>query len=97
MTAPADNSGIIGFFHTGVTVHDLDRSLSFYRDLLGLEVTMERVFTEPYIFEIVALPAKAIRVAYVKVPNSPVVIELLEYQGIERHPAGIRPLSLIHI
>ena len=29
---------ITGFFHGGVAVSDMDRSLAFYRDLLGLEV-----------------------------------------------------------
>jgi catechol 2,3-dioxygenase-like lactoylglutathione lyase family enzyme len=82
---------ITGFFHAGVTVSDLDRSLAFYRDLLGLEVSMERVFTEPYIFEIVALQPAAMRIAYLKIPQSPVIIELIEFQGIERHSGAARP------
>jgi catechol 2,3-dioxygenase-like lactoylglutathione lyase family enzyme len=82
---------ITGFFHAGVTVSDLDRSLAFYRDLLGMEVSMERVFTEPYIFEIVALQPAAMRIAYLKIPQSPVIIELIEFQGIERHSGAARP------
>jgi catechol 2,3-dioxygenase-like lactoylglutathione lyase family enzyme len=82
---------ITGFFHAGVTVSDLDRSLAFYRDLLGLEVSMERVFTEPYIFEIVALQPAAMRIAYLKIPQSPVILELIEFQGIERHSGAARP------
>jgi catechol 2,3-dioxygenase-like lactoylglutathione lyase family enzyme len=30
--------GVTGFFHAGVTVKDMDASLGFYRDGLGLEV-----------------------------------------------------------
>ena len=30
--------GVTGILHTGLTVSDLDRSLAFYRDLLGLEL-----------------------------------------------------------
>jgi catechol 2,3-dioxygenase-like lactoylglutathione lyase family enzyme len=33
---------ITGFHHTSVTVADMDRSLAFYRDLLGMEVVNER-------------------------------------------------------
>ena len=32
---------ITGFFHTGVTVSDMDRALAFYVDGLGLEVLYE--------------------------------------------------------
>jgi catechol 2,3-dioxygenase-like lactoylglutathione lyase family enzyme len=89
--APAVESPVTGFFHAGVTVSDLDRSLGFYRDLLGMEVSMERTFTEPYIFEIVALQPAAMRIAYLKVPQSAVIVELIEFQGIERHPGSARP------
>lgn len=89
--APAGESPVTGFFHSGVTVSDLDRSLGFYRDLLGMEVSMERVFTEAYIFEIVALQPSAMRIAYLKVPQSTVIVELIEFQGIERHPGEARP------
>lgn len=82
---------VTGFFHAGVTVRDLDRSLAFYRDLLGMEVSMQRVFTEPYIFEIVALQPAAMRIAYLTIPQSPVIVELVEFQGIERHPGVARP------
>jgi hypothetical protein len=30
--------GVTGFWHAGITVSDLDRSLSFYGDALGLEL-----------------------------------------------------------
>jgi catechol 2,3-dioxygenase-like lactoylglutathione lyase family enzyme len=91
MTQGTGEDPIVGFFHAGVTVSDLDRSLAFYRDLLGMEVSMERVFTEPYIFEIVALQPAAMRIAYMKIPQSSVIVELSEFQGIERHPGSGRP------
>ena len=30
--------GVTGILHTGLTVSDLERSIAFYRDLLGLEL-----------------------------------------------------------
>jgi lactoylglutathione lyase len=71
---------VVGFFHGGVNVADLDRSLGFYRDVLGLEVLWERVFTEPYIFQIIGQRAEQVRAAYLRVPGSEAVIELLEYR-----------------
>ena len=31
-------SRITGFFHGGIAVSDMERSLAFYRDLLGMEI-----------------------------------------------------------
>jgi lactoylglutathione lyase len=78
--APATGSHVVGFFHGGINVADLDRSLAFYRDVLGLEVLWERVFTEPYIFEIIGQHADEVRAAYLCVPGSETVLELLEYR-----------------
>lgn len=88
---PGSDGLTSGFFHAGVTVSDLARSLAFYRDLLGLEVAVERVFTEPYILEIVAIPATALNIAILRIPGSDTMLELLEYQGVERHPGDTRP------
>ncbi len=81
---------ITGFFHAGVTVRDIEASLNFYRDLLGLEVRSDVVIDHPYLFNIVAVAGEAVRIAYLAVTED-VFIELLEYRGIERHPASARP------
>lgn len=91
MVTNGADSSIIGFFHAGVTVWDLDRSLAFYRDLLGLEVVVERHFTEPYILEVVGVQASGLRIAILKIPNTDVLIELLEYRDVERHAGDSRP------
>ena len=78
--------------HAGVTVGDMELSLRFYRDLLGLEVISDARLTEPFVFAIAGLQADAIRIANLGVPGSgQVLVELLEYQGVERHPATARP------
>ena len=80
-----------GLFHGGITVSDMDRSLNFYRDGLGLEVVVDRVASDAYLFRILALVATEVRIVYLKVPRSESFIELLEFHGVERHAASARP------
>lgn len=70
--------------HVGFTVSDLDRALSFYRDLLGLEVLWERVYEEDYVRTLLAYPTLKLRCAYLKLPGSAIHLELLEYQNVPR-------------
>jgi len=78
--------------HAGVTVADMARSLRFYRDLLGLEVQSDMRLTDAFVFEIAGLEAAAIRIANLGLPGSDqTLVELLEYEGVERHPASARP------
>lgn len=81
---------ITGFAHGGVTVRDLDASLAFYRDALGLEVATDTVVDGPYLPVVLGLTFTGIRAAYVELPGGGFV-ELLEYQGIERLSAASRP------
>ena len=63
--------------HTGVTVSDIDRSIAFYRDVLGFEVS-DKVSVGGELFErITGVPKAAIVIAYVKAPGH--TVELLQY------------------
>jgi len=68
--------------HTGFTVRSLDRSIAFYRDLLGFEVVFQWNPQAPYIGELVGYPDVDLHAAVLKIPNSDVFLELLEYRGI---------------
>jgi len=81
---------ILGFFHGGVTVKNLQKSLEFYRDGLGLNVKFERLLTGPYLKTLLNLKFDGINVAFLDVPGGG-FIELLDYQGIERLSAASRP------
>ncbi len=78
---PEARKGIImqGVFHTGITVSDLDRSLAFYRDVLGLEVWVEptEVFGGDELSRGVGVDGASLRLAVMKVGASN--LELLEY------------------
>jgi lactoylglutathione lyase len=78
-------------FHAGLTVSDLDRSLAFYRDLLGLELVSQWDSAQPYLRRIVGFPEAELRIALLRLPRgragvSGHHIELLEY----RAPRGAR-------
>jgi lactoylglutathione lyase len=84
-------ASITGFFHGGITVSEMDASLAFYRDGLGLEVHFDRIADAPYLREVLALEQTEMRVVYLRIPNTAAFVELLEYRGLERHPASARP------
>ena len=86
---------VTGFWHAGITVSDMERSLRFYRDGLGLEVvgtgtsssSAERTW---------AIPGARATIVFVQVPGSQVTLELVEFLDIERHPASARPVDPAH-
>jgi catechol 2,3-dioxygenase-like lactoylglutathione lyase family enzyme len=83
---------IEGARHAGITVSDLDRSLEFYCDKLGLELVWRRLYEEREIAEIVGVPeATGFDIAMLRIPGSDVEIELLDYKGCERHSGSARP------
>lgn len=81
---------ITGIYHGGITVWDMDRSLRFYHDGLGLEVEFDVIVDGPYLPTVLDLDFREIRAAYLRIPGG-AFIELLEYRGVERLPAASRP------
>jgi catechol 2,3-dioxygenase-like lactoylglutathione lyase family enzyme len=81
---------VAGIFHTGLTVSDLDRSIAFYRDLLGLELIAQWDSSQPYLRTVVGYPDAELRIALLRIPrpgDGPGHhVELLEY----RRPRGAR-------
>ena len=72
--------------HTGFTVSSLDRSVAFYRDLLGCEVIAAQEKEGGYLAAIVGYPDAHVRMAHLRVPGGEHVVELFEYLA----PAGDR-------
>jgi len=78
-------------FHTGLTVSDLDRSIAFYRDLLGFELVTQWDSAQPYLRTIVGFPEAELRIALLRLPGGTAGasghhVELLEYKA----PRGAR-------
>jgi lactoylglutathione lyase len=82
---------ICGLAHGGITVTDMERSLAFYRDGLGLEVCIDRIANHDYLRALTAVNSSEVRIVFLRVPNSDASIELLEHRGIERVPVRPRP------
>jgi catechol 2,3-dioxygenase-like lactoylglutathione lyase family enzyme len=84
---------IVGVHHTAFQVADLERSLAFYRDLLGFEVVWERVNQEEYVRRIVGYPAVDLHQALLRFPGSDHCLELMDYRGVERTPVDTAPAN----
>jgi lactoylglutathione lyase len=81
---------VTGFFHTGVTVSEMPRSVGFYRDGLGLEFDWEKHGATDETRELIALDFESLHNVFLKLPGGGSV-ELIEYAGIDRQPATLRP------
>ena len=71
-------SRILAADHTGITVSNLERSLAFWRDVLGFELSHTAHQTGEMASEITGVEGAEIKLAVVKAPGGH-KIELLEY------------------
>jgi lactoylglutathione lyase len=76
--------------HFGIQVLNLERSLEFYRDLLGLEQIAHWVRDEDYNQKIVGYPGVTLNIAVMRLPKSETFMEIIEYQNVERTPVDTR-------
>lgn len=74
--------------HTGITVSDLERSIRFYRDLLGCEVSAPVRAEGPFFEAVTGVPGCQIDVAFARLPGH--VIELLCYRSPAGNPSSLR-------
>ena len=73
---------LTGISHTSFTVSDIDRSLAFYRDLLGMEVLVEVEREGEFIEEVVGFQGASLRIVGLKLPQgSDHILELIEYRA----------------
>ncbi len=86
---PGDVVGVGGFSHI---VDNVERSVAFYRDVLGLEMpNPPRAFAStPWIIAMGNTPGAQSRPAILHIPGSKLGVELIDYKDIERKPVHPR-------
>ena len=85
--------------HTGITVSNLERSLAFWRDVLGFEFSHTAHQKGELAQEITGVEAAEIKLAVLRAPGGH-KIELLEYLApADRKRADIRPCDVgsVHV
>ena len=90
---------IISTDHTGITVSNLERSLAFWRDVLGFEFSHAAHQKGELAQEITGIEGAEIKLAVLKTPGGH-KIELLEYLApADREPANLRPCDVgsVHV
>jgi catechol 2,3-dioxygenase-like lactoylglutathione lyase family enzyme len=85
--------------HIGVTVSDLERSVRFYTEGLGLDVAVRQTSAAEYL-AVTGYPGVEIATAFVEAPGGGVRIELQEYHRVGDHGSrepGTAPVGSSHI
>jgi catechol 2,3-dioxygenase-like lactoylglutathione lyase family enzyme len=88
---------ILAADHTGITVSNLERSLAFWRDVLGFELSHRTHQASGLASEITGVPGAEISLAVLKGPGHK--IELLEYRAPpdRKQHVDLRPCDVGHV
>ncbi len=76
----------VGFGHVGLQVSDLDRSIAYYRDVIGLRALERLVRDDAYLKVVVGYPGVTLDVGLLEEPASGTLLELLQYRGTHGTP-----------
>jgi lactoylglutathione lyase len=81
---------VSGLRHAGITVRDLDVSLRFYCEGLGLRMTTRRESRSAHLSLVTGMPVSRLRKANLAIPGTDIDLEVLEWGGIERRSGAAR-------
>jgi catechol 2,3-dioxygenase-like lactoylglutathione lyase family enzyme len=85
--------------HTGLTVADLDRSLAFWRDAMGMVEVVNQEKKGGYLEAIVCEPGAHVRMVQLEFPGGGTRIELFQYLAPKGGAHRSRPadVGFIHV
>ncbi len=91
-TPPAAASIVVGMGNFSHVVSNLDNSIVFYRDVLGLELTAPPApfSPNPAIMKLGNTLGAQSHIAVMKIPGAAFGVELIDYKDIDRKPAHPR-------
>ncbi len=72
-------------YHVGFTVSDIERSIAFYRDVLGMTLYTRQQGTAAYLAAVTGFEGVRLEVALLRTPDGSGMLELLQYVS---HPAA---------
>lgn len=81
--------GMLNYIHA---VQDLDQTLAFYREVFGL-TGEPRPFPNPGVPALIDAPGASLKLASLKLPNTPFRLELTQFSGVDRHAGQARPFD----
>ncbi len=89
---------VIGYRHTGIIVENMELSLKFYRDILGLEIVQDFTDNSDYINKITNIKKGSAHFIKLKMEDGS-VLELLEYPShrTKPHKLSILNVGIAHI
>ena len=79
--------------HIGIHVRDIERSLAFYRDLLGFEQVAYFEEADPVVRGVTGYDDAELQTAILRVPSSPMFIELNKYVTPNGTPVDPQPAN----
>ena len=88
------------FNHTGIVVKDMERSLAFYKDLLGLQEERNQVLEGDLVSQLVGYPDARLHVIYLSNGDMRHAVELIEYlepPGESIHTSKLNAIGTVHI
>jgi catechol 2,3-dioxygenase-like lactoylglutathione lyase family enzyme len=99
MSTSRNELRVVSADHTGITVSNLERSLAFWRDVLGFQLSHTAHQTGALATEITGVEGAEIKLAVLKAPGAH-KIELLEYFApVDRKRTNLRPCDVgsVHV
>lgn len=87
-------------YHTGFIVRDMDKTLAFYRDLLGMTVERDAVLEDEFYDRVLGYPKTKIRLAFVgngDMRHSLELIQFLNPPGEQVAPLERNSVGAVHL